>query len=55
MDGVLTNSAGMTLYTFGPPRVLYWTDGPLGYALAGDLPKDDLQTIARLVYRQFNP
>lgn len=39
----------------GPTRVFYWIDGPLGYALAGDLPKDELQTIARLVYRQLNP
>ncbi len=39
----------------GPSRVFYWIDGPLGYALAGDLPKEELQTIARLVYRQLNP
>ena len=39
----------------GATRVFYWIDGPLGYALAGDLPKDELQTIARLVYRQLNP
>jgi anti-sigma factor RsiW len=39
----------------GPTRVFYWIDGPLGYALAGDLPKEELQTIARLVYRQLNP
>lgn len=39
----------------GSTRVFYWIDGPLGYALAGDLPKEDLQTVARLVYRQLNP
>lgn len=39
----------------GPTRVFYWIDGPLGYALTGDLPKDELQTLARLVYRQLNP
>jgi len=39
----------------GSTRVFYWIDGPLGYALAGDLPRDELQTIARLVYRQLNP
>jgi anti-sigma factor RsiW len=36
-------------------RVFYWVDGPLGYALAGDVPKEELQTIARLVYQQLNP
>jgi anti-sigma factor RsiW len=39
----------------GPTHVFYWIDGPLGYALAGDLPKEELLTIARLVYRQLNP
>ena len=39
----------------GSTRVFYWIDGPLGYALAGDLPRDELQKIARLVYRQLNP
>lgn len=39
----------------GTTRVFYWIDGPLGYALAGDIPRDELQTIARLVYRQLNP
>lgn len=36
-------------------RVFYWVDGPLGYALAGDVPKDELQSVARLVYQQLNP
>ncbi len=39
----------------GATRVFYWIDGPLGYALAGDLPRDELQVVARLVYRQLNP
>lgn len=39
----------------GATRVFYWIDGRLGYALAGDLPKEELQTVARLVYRQLNP
>jgi len=39
----------------GSTRVFYWIDGPLGYALAGDLPRHELQVIARLVYRQLNP
>jgi anti-sigma factor RsiW len=39
----------------GSTRVFYWIDGPLGYALAGELPRQELQLIARLVYRQLNP
>jgi anti-sigma factor RsiW len=36
-------------------RVFYWIDGPFGYALAGDLQRDELQKIARGVYQQLNP
>jgi anti-sigma factor RsiW len=36
-------------------RVFYWIDGPIGCAVAGDLPKEELQKVARLVYRQLNP
>jgi anti-sigma factor RsiW len=36
-------------------RVFYWVDGPLGYALAGDVTKEELQSVARLVYQQLNP
>jgi anti-sigma factor RsiW len=36
-------------------RVFYWIDGPFGYALAGDIARDELQTIARGVYQQLNP
>jgi anti-sigma factor RsiW len=39
----------------GGARVFYWIDGPFGYALAGDLPRDELQRIARGVYQQLNP
>ncbi|HTN48911.1 MAG TPA: anti-sigma factor [Burkholderiaceae bacterium] len=35
--------------------VFYWIDGPLGYALAGDMDRNELQKVARLVYRQLNP
>jgi anti-sigma factor RsiW len=36
-------------------RVFYWIDGPFGYALAGDIARDELQAIARGVYQQLNP
>ncbi len=35
--------------------VFYWIDGPLGYALSGDLPKTDLLEVATSVYKQLNP
>lgn len=35
--------------------VFYWIDGPLGYALSGELPKADLLSIATAVYKQINP
>ncbi len=35
--------------------VFYWVDGALGYALSGELPKDDLLSVATAVYKQLNP
>jgi anti-sigma factor RsiW len=35
--------------------VFYWIDGPLGYALSGELPKADLLDVATTVYKQINP
>jgi anti-sigma factor RsiW len=35
--------------------VFYWVDGPLGYALSGDLAKKQLLDIATAVYKQLNP
>jgi anti-sigma factor RsiW len=35
--------------------VFYWLDGKLGYALSGELEKDQLLEVATLVYRQINP
>ncbi|BAN34034.1 transmembrane transcriptional regulator [Sulfuricella denitrificans skB26] len=35
--------------------VFYWIDGPLGYALSGDLEKTELLKVAQAVYHQLNP
>jgi anti-sigma factor RsiW len=39
----------------GALSVFYWVEGPLGYALSGDLEKDQLLRIAEAVYRQIHP
>jgi anti-sigma factor RsiW len=39
----------------GGVSVFYWVDGTLGYALSGELPKDDLLGVATAVYKQLNP
>jgi anti-sigma factor RsiW len=39
----------------GKTGVFYWIDGPFGYALAGDVERDELSQVAQLVYRQLNP
>lgn len=39
----------------GETRVFYWIDGPFGYALAGDLEREELSRLSRLVYQQLNP
>ncbi len=35
--------------------VFYWIDGRFGYALSGEVDKDDLLRVARVVYQQLNP
>ena len=35
--------------------LFYWIDKPFGYALAGELSREELQPLAQLVYRQINP
>ncbi len=39
----------------GATNVFYWVDGPLGYALAGELSRDELSAVSLAVYRQLNP
>jgi anti-sigma factor RsiW len=39
----------------GETRVFYWIDGPFGYALAGDIEREELSRLSRLVYQQLNP
>ena len=35
--------------------VFYWIDGGVGYALSGELPREQLLKLATTVYRQLNP
>lgn len=35
--------------------VFYWVDGNFGYALSGEMKKDQLLQVAEVVYKQFNP
>ena len=35
--------------------VFYWVDGNFGYALSGEMGKNQLLKVADVVYRQFNP
>ena len=36
-------------------ETFYWVDGPLGYALSGDLPREQMARLAHQVYRQLQP
>jgi anti-sigma factor RsiW len=36
-------------------RVFYWIDRGLGYALSGEISKEDLLRTATAVYQQLNP
>ena len=35
--------------------VFYWVDGDFGYALSGEVKKDQLLQVAEVVYKQLNP
>lgn len=37
----------------GPVQSLHWSDGGLGYALTGDMPRDRLKTVAKTAYDQL--
>lgn len=39
----------------GKVGVFFWIDGPLGYALTGELSKPDLLQVAKAIYQQLNP
>lgn len=39
----------------GRVGVFYWVDGPLGYALSGEIDKPQLLRVADNIYRQLNP
>jgi len=39
----------------GGLHVFYWVDQQLGYALSGDLDKQEILRVARAVYEQLNP
>ena len=54
----MADADGIKLIRYAVDRgtcVFYWIDGPLGYALAGDMDREELQRVARLVYKQLNP
>lgn len=37
----------------GPVQTFYWVEGPVGYALSGEIDRDRLERVSRLVYRQL--
>ncbi len=39
----------------GKLAVFYWLDGTLGYALSGEMPREQLLSAAESAYRQLNP
>jgi anti-sigma factor RsiW len=54
----LASKPGDTAFRFSQEdkvSVFYWIDGALGYALSGELPKNELLKVATAVYKQINP
>jgi anti-sigma factor RsiW len=49
------NSTAFSFARQGETNVFFWIDGPLGYALAGEISKDELSEVALAFYRQLNP
>lgn len=50
--------SGTTAFQYGHDGdvgVFYWIDGAFGYALSGELPREQLLGAARVTYQAFNP
>jgi anti-sigma factor RsiW len=48
---------GTTAFRFadeGKLSAFYWIDGPLAYAIVGEMPRDDLLKLARVVYDELD-
>jgi anti-sigma factor RsiW len=55
---VNSDKSGETAFRFAHEHgvgVFYWLDGKLGYALSGDVEKNELLSVATAVHRQLNP
>jgi len=39
----------------GKVSVFYWIDGALAYALSGEMPREQLLSLAETAYRDLNP
>ena len=53
-----TGTKGETAFRYtqeGKVGVFYWIDGPFGYALSGEMKKEDLLRVANAIYHQLNP
>lgn len=51
-------ASGETAFRFAAKDqigVFYWIDGPLGYAIAGEVSRPRLLEVANAIYRQLNP
>ena len=51
-------ASGETAFRFAASDqigVFYWIDGPLGYAIAGEISRPRLLDVANNIYRQLNP
>ena len=54
--GTTGTSPGATAFRFeegNPASAFYWIDGEFGYALAGNLPRNSLLELSKLVYSQL--
>jgi anti-sigma factor RsiW len=47
------NATAFRFASDGPLSVFYWVDGPFGYALSGELPREALLAVADATYRQL--
>lgn len=54
-DAVESGGAAFRFAQEGKIGVFYWIDGHFGYALSGEMPKDELSHVASIVYHQFVP
>jgi len=54
IDGQRAEKTAFRWTTLSRVEVCYWIDGPVAYAVAGELSREEMQPVARMIYQQVD-